>query len=313
MIRQSLARALFCSAAALAGCGSETPPTNQPAPNQAGAAGTSTSASGSGGVASGGTGQPQAGTGGQVGTTGGGGASNGGAGGAGGAGGEPAVSTLPKRALLYHFSTLEIASVPAQLESLTGALEGWGYEVEVSEAPTAITAQNLTRFGVVAMVNTCFQPFGEASNGDAETVALSGFVDNGGGLFGTHCATVTFQAAEPPANYNKLIGGRGGHGFFEGASACRTLEAHPTTAELPATFAYTGNLDNADFLSPDTKVLVKCKWSGGDQIDTAVSWYRNQGKGRVFYTNFAKEDNDLKDPVLGAKHILVGLGWLVGR
>jgi type 1 glutamine amidotransferase len=221
---------------------------------------------------------------------------------------------LPKRVLLYHFSTLVINSVPAQLTLLETQLETWGYEVEQTDEPADLSATNLARFGGVAMINTCFEPFGMGQSGEAETAALQAFVENGGGLFGTHCATVTFQSAEPPHPYNAVIGGRGGHGFFEGMSACRTTtEQHVTSAMLPATFDYTGNLDNADYLAPDTKVLVMCKWSGGDMKDTAVSWYRTPGKGRVFYTNFAKESNDLSDATLGPKHILLGLGWVLGR
>jgi len=47
--------------------------------------------------------------------------------------------------------------------------------------------------------------------------------------------------------------------------------------------------------------------------ETPVSWYRTPGKGRVFYTNFAKVDADISDPTLGAKHILLGLAWVLGR
>jgi hypothetical protein len=275
----------------------------------------SAGASGSAVTPGGSAGQSTAGGGGTAGaTSGGNGGSAGGSAGAGGAGGDPNAPMLPKRVLLYHFSTLVINSVPAQLTLLETQLEGWGYEVEQSDDPADLSATNLARFGGVGMINTCFEPFGAGQSGEAETTALKGFVENGGGLFGTHCATVTFQSAEPPHAYNGVMGGRGGDGFFEGLSACRTTaEQHPTSAMLPATFDYTGNLDNADYVAPDTKVLVMCKWSGGDMKDTAVSWYRTPGKGRVFYTNFAKESNDLGDATLGAKHILLGLGWVLGR
>jgi type 1 glutamine amidotransferase len=140
-------------------------------------------------------------------------------------------------------------------------------------------------------------------------------VEAGGGLFGTHCASVTFQTANPPNAYNQLIGGRGGDGYFDGTSNCtKTAEAHPSTALLPATFDYVGNLDNADFLGPDTKVLVQCKWTGGDKKLAPVSWYRTAGKGRVFYTNFAKEAVDLQaSSTLADNHIFAGLGWVLGR
>jgi type 1 glutamine amidotransferase len=167
------------------------------------------------------------------------------------------------------------------------------------------------------MINTCFEPFGMGKMGETQTAALKAFVEsNGGGLFGTHCASVTFQSANPPNAYNVLLGGRGGKDNFDGKSACSTTaEAHVSTAMLPATFEFNGNLDNADYVADDTKVLVKCKWSGAAPKDkeTAVSWYRTAGKGRVFYTNFAKIDADLSDATLGQKHILLGLGWTLGR
>ena len=240
------------------------------------------------------------------------GGANGGSGGNSG-GGSGNVSTLPKRVLLYHFSTAVIDTVPAQLTLLKTQLETWGYEVEDSVKPDDISTANLARFGGVGMINTCFEPFGMGKTGEAQTAALKAFVENGGGLFGTHCASVTFQAAEPPNPYNGVIGGRGGHGYFDGKSACRTTEAHVTSAMLPPTFDFTGNLDNADYVAPDSTVLVKCKWSGGDMKDTAVSWIRTPGKGRVFYTNFAKIDADLSDATLGQKHILLGLSWALGR
>lgn len=220
---------------------------------------------------------------------------------------------LPKRVLLYHFSTLAIASLQQQLTFLEDKLKGWGYEVQRSNDPKTMTAASLETFGAVAMVNTCFEPFGQGASGQAETTALAAFVEAGGGLFGTHCASVTFQSASPPHPYNTLIGGRGGDGYFDGTSACTTAAQHPTTMQLPGTFNYTGNLDNADYVAPDSVVLVKCKWSGGQQKEHAVSWYRTPGAGRVFFTNFAKEVGDFSNATIGDAHILAGLSWVLRR
>ena len=203
--------------------------------------------------------------------------------------------------------------MPAQLTWFKQQLTTWGYEVEDSVDPSQLNADNLARFAAVGMINTCFEPFGAKQKGEAQTAALSAFVTSGGGLFGTHCATVTFQTTEPPHAYNALIGGRGGDGSFEGKSSCTTTSAHPATQELAATFEYEGNLDNADFVATDSTVLVKCKWSGGEKKETAVSWSRTAGTGRVFYTNFAKTAADLQSPTLGQKHVLPGLGWVLRR
>ncbi len=231
----------------------------------------------------------------------------------GGTSGSGGASNRPARALLYSFSTLDIPSVPAQLAIYKKKLESYDLQVNESEDPAVFTDANLARYAVVGMINTCFSPFGQGASGEAESQALKQFLQMGGGLFGTHCADVTFQSATPPALYNELIGGRASSENFEGSSECRTTAEHPTTAALPATFQYSGNLDNTDYLAPDSTILVKCRWSGGSMKDVAVSWARTEGLGRVFYTNFAKVNLDLSSTTLGEPHILAGLAWVLGR
>ena len=60
-------------------------------------------------------------------------------------------------------------------------------------------------------------------------------------------------------------------------------------------------------------MLVKCTWGNTSAKDVAVSWVRNAGAGRVFYTNFGKVDSDLSNATIGDKHILTGLTWVLGR
>jgi hypothetical protein len=224
-----------------------------------------------------------------------------------------APPALPARVLLYHFSTLVIDSVPAQLTFFKDLLSGWGYASDDSVDPAKFTDDGLAPYGAVAMINTCFFPFGDGKDGAKESAALQRFVARGGGLFGTHCAAVTFQSVSPPPLYNQLFGGQEGNGFFDGTSACRKLGAHPTIDALPGTFDFPGNLDNNQFLFPTTDITVQCKWGGGEMRDVAVSWVRTEGAGRVFYTNFGKVVSDLTDPVLGAKHIVPGLAWVLRR
>jgi type 1 glutamine amidotransferase len=219
----------------------------------------------------------------------------------------------PARVLLYYFSTLDISSVPAQLSIFKQKLEGWQYQVDQSKDPTVFTDANLARYAAVGMINTCFYPFGANAAGTAESQALQRFLQAGGGLFGTHCADVTFQSVNPPPLYNQLLGGRANSDNYMGDNACRKLGDHPTITALPATFTYNGNLDNAAFVATDSVVLVKCKFGGGSGADTAVSWVRNEGPGRVFFTSFGKVDKDLTDATIGDKHILAGLTWVLGR
>jgi len=226
------------------------------------------------------------------------------------------TGALPARVLLYYLGaipTIPMQSVLAQLAFYTNTLKGWNFASDETIDPTTLTDANLTQYAALAMVNTCFSPFGQNKPDTPQSQVIQRFLQRGGGLFGTHCADVTFQSANPPVLYNQLIGGRGGNGFFEGPNMCRKLADHPSTAQLPAMFPFTGNLDNTDFLAPDSTVLVKCTWGTPNGKDVAVSWYRNEGLGRVFYTDFAKIDTDLTDPVIGASHVVPGLSWVLRR
>jgi type 1 glutamine amidotransferase len=232
--------------------------------------------------------------------------------GAAGAGGS--APTRPQRVLLYSFSTLDIPSVPAQLSILGEALAGWEFEVDESEDPAVLTDENLENYAAVGMINTCFSPFGENQTGDGPAAqALQNFVQAGGGLFGTHCASVAFQSVNPPPLYSELLGGRASSQYFEGTSNCRKEGEHATVAALPATFEYVGNLDATDFIAEDTTVLVHCTWSDPGLTDIPVSWLRTEGAGRVFFTSFGKVDADLMNATIGDNHILAGLAWVVGR
>jgi type 1 glutamine amidotransferase len=219
----------------------------------------------------------------------------------------------PARVLLYSFSTLNIPSVPAQLDLLERKLEQWHFEVDRSVDPEVFTEQGLAKYAAVGMINTCFSPFGANRPGEAEAQALQKFLQQGGGLFGTHCADVTFKSADPVHLYNRLLGGRASSEHFEGESNCYKIGEHPTIAALPATFVYNGNLDDTDFLGADASVLIRCKWKGRGEKDIAVSWLRNEGSGRVFFSNFAKVDGDFADPTIGENHLLAGLAWVLGR
>jgi type 1 glutamine amidotransferase len=226
-------------------------------------------------------------------------------------GGAGAGGDRPRNVLLYYYSTLDIPTVPAQLSLLEQKLASWQYEADRSKDPGVFNDASLSAYAAVAMINTCFWPFGENQSGKAQSEALERFVQQGGGLFGTHCADVTFQSANPPALYNQLIGGRASSQNFDGKSDCTKMGDHPTTAGLPASFQYSGNLDDTDFLAPDSMVLVRCTWATGREV--AVSWVRSEGAGRVFYTNFGKVDSDFTDPTVGNDHLFSGLAWVLGR
>lgn len=325
-----LCAGLFTYCALVLGCSTEdgagtenTVPTAMPTSTAQGGAtspGGTGGAGGATGTASGGAagnpvtsagGSGTGGAGGQ-GTAGSGNAGESGAGGAantGGAGGNPDPGPqLPKRVLLYSNKGLT-GDTAAQMTLLEAKLTEWGFAFDRSSDAASINTDNLKKYGAVGLVNPCFDAFG--ADGAPQAAALKGFVEAGGGLWGNHCASVTYQNATPPHPYNQLLGGRGGGGFFEGESSCTKVAEHPTTVGLSAAFTYDGNLDDTNYLADDITILVRCKWSGNGMRDVVISWTREPGKGRIFFSNFAKFEVDLKDPVLGPQHLFKGLSWVL--
>ena len=59
-------------------------------------------------------------------------------------------------------------------------------------------------------------------------------------------------------------------------------------------------------------MLVRCTWGDTASTDIVVSWVRNEGPGRVFFTNFGKVDADLTNATVGEPHIIAGLAWVLG-
>jgi hypothetical protein len=235
--------------------------------------------------------------------------------------GDASTITLPARVLLYYdgaSGAITTQSIMNQLAFYTSTLSGWGFASDESVDPTTITDANLEKYALLAMINTCFAPFGQGQPDEPQSMVIQRFLQRGGSLFGTHCADVTFQGQTPVSLYNQLIGGQGGAppggtAFFQGNNNCRKLADHPSTTNLPATFSFMGNLDNTDYLASDSTILVKCTWVTTNGADVAVSWYRYEGLGRVFYTDFAKVEGDLTDPVIGAEHIVPALSWTLRR
>ncbi|MEO5768911.1 MAG: ThuA domain-containing protein, partial [Polyangia bacterium] len=162
-----------------------------------GAAGSGGSTGAAGTAAGGGT-SGAAGTGGIAGSAGGGasGSTAGGGGQAvstGGAGGQ--TSTRPMRVLLYTLGSAgTITGIPAQIAAYKQKLMEWGYQADESADAAMFTDTNLAKYAAVGMINTCFYPFGQNKDGSNESKAMQKFLRQGGGVFGTHCADVTFTS-----------------------------------------------------------------------------------------------------------------------
>ena len=186
-------------------------------------------------------------------------------------------------------------------------------EVDCTQDCGAITAGNLARYAAVIFYTT-----GELPIAEADKAALIAYVHGGGGFVGVHSATDTYY--EYPA-YGDLIGGWfDGHPWHQEVRLRVEDRSHPTTFHLGETFELTDEIYQFKnwsrekvhvllSLTPDLTDLSKGKRS--DQ-DYALSWCRDVGAGRMFYTALGHRP-EVWDDGRFLSHLLAGVRWTMGR
>jgi type 1 glutamine amidotransferase len=178
-----------------------------------------------------------------------------------------------------------------------------------------INKETLKNFDVVLFFTTG-NPMTEA-----ETRDLVEWVKAGGAFAGTHCATDTLYG---DAAYGNLIGG-----YFRGHPAgIQKIKVNVEDPNHPAAAGFTDGMPYADemYIFRDApysrdKVHVilsieKGSFNPGKNLtrqdgDYAISWSRQEGKGRVFYTSFGHQKEVWKDERF-QKHLFGGLNWALG-
>ena len=190
-------------------------------------------------------------------------------------------------------------------------------------APAALEAQKVD--GVI-FANT---------TGDLPLPDKEGFikwVENGHGFMAMHSASDTFHNFRP---YLDMLGGEfAGHGGQSSVELTALDAAHPAAVGVPSPWpiakeemyhfkSYERSKVRDIFASPTFP--MDGKPDQGQAEHFPVSWVRNQGKGRVFYTSLGhREDvwddnidlpNRLNPPAVAQqfqKHILGGIRWALG-
>jgi len=168
--------------------------------------------------------------------------------------------------------------------------EKHGFEVTISqEADKAITPENLKNLDVIMFYTT-----GELPLSAEQKTALLNFVKSGKGFIGTHSATDTFYQWP---EYGELIGGHfAAHPWNQFEATIKVEDRKfAATRHLPATFKITDEIYTfKEFkpqlvhvvmrLDPAGLDLTKKDLEKVDAKDFPLAWWRNYGKGRVFYT-----------------------------
>jgi type 1 glutamine amidotransferase len=152
-----------------------------------------------------------------------------------------------------------------------------------------------------------------------ELAELEEWVKAGGAFTGTHCATDTL--------YNTTYGGLVG-GYFDGHPWHQKIKVKVEDPKHAAAAGFKTGDDITDeiyqfkdtpysreklhvILSVDNSSIDVSKGKRKD-MDYAISWCQQYGKGRSFYTSLGHRKEVWKDPRFQA-HLIGGLKWATGQ
>jgi hypothetical protein len=212
----------------------------------------------------------------------------------------PVPSDRPRVLFLTHSAGYRHDVLPLAQTQLKAALRG-SFEVDLTEDCGTITKANLARYAAVVFFTS-----GELA---IDREALFDYVKGGGGFAGIHSATDTL-AKEP--RYGAMIGGVfKEHPWTQNVSV-RKAFSHPSTEHLPGEF----EIDDEIYTFRDwsagrcTPLLTVVPESVGALHETPLplSWVREDGKGRVFYTALGHRPEVWRDERF-LRHVAEGVIW----
>ncbi len=159
-----------------------------------------------------------------------------------------------------------------------------------------------------------------STTGNLPIPDLPGFMEwiRGGKAFiGIHAATDTLGGSDA---YCEMVGGSfAGHPWGGGDESGFVVQepTHRLTAMFPQRFRWKDEIYQYDkrFQPENLRVLISLDMSASNKREpwhVPVSWIRDYGKGRVFYTNLGHNDATWKDVVF-QKHLTEGIAWALGR
>ena len=191
------------------------------------------------------------------------------------------------------------------------------FRAVVSSDTTMFQADRLGEFDAVLFNNTTGEPFSDP----ALRASLLAFVRDGGGMVGLHAATDGFH--EWP-EFGELMGAYFvNHPWNESVTLLIEEAGHPITASFDDS-RYVVADEIYQFRDPYSRerqrVLISLDTADLDlerdgvqraDLDFAVSWIREEGSGRVFYSSLGHRFEIFTDPTI-LNHWLAGIQYALG-
>lgn len=205
---------------------------------------------------------------------------------------------------------------PSETALQAMADQSGAFTVEVSQDARELTAARLADIDVLIFSTTGALPIDR----DVWT-AIVAWVESGrGGFMGIHSAADTgldFEGGQEA--YTAFLGGRfDGHPWTQGTEIrLSNLEpAHPLAGVWPDGTTYAEEIYQYAGFDPDrVRVLQTLDMSAGPlrrPYPVPVTWVRQTGQGRLFYTNLGHTPSTWEDPRFRAQ-IVQAIRWTGGR
>jgi type 1 glutamine amidotransferase len=187
--------------------------------------------------------------------------------------------------------------------------------VETTETADDFNATNLARFKAVVWLSTT----GDVLN-DAQQSAFQNWLEAGGGYVGIHAAA-DCEYSWPWYGASALGNGAWfqSHPAIQTAQLVRERAFDASTAHFPATFNFTDEWYNFR-ANPraGSAVLLRLdetSYNPGANamgVDHPISWKRQLGLGRSWYTGLGHRNETFADVGFRA-HVMGGISWALGR
>lgn len=215
----------------------------------------------------------------------------------------------------YHDSTTEALATVKKLGDESGLWDTYIYTdiSAITKEKRGGNAKNLDYFDAIFFMTTGELPFTE----EQKASFLAFIKDEGKGFIGAHCATDTFYKWP---EYGEMLGGYFDHHPWNTFDAPIVVEdpSHPLVKHFPKEFVLNDEIYQFKDWNRDTmRVLMALDSSKLDLTkqnvkradrDFGVTWVKNYGAGRVFYSTLGHTIESWKDPRV-QKMWLEGIRW----
>jgi type 1 glutamine amidotransferase len=222
----------------------------------------------------------------------------------------PAASAAALTSVLVFTRTkgFRHSSIPAGIAAIQRLGAEHGFAVTATEDAGAFTAAGLAPHQAVVWLSTT----GDVLDA-AQQAAFERYIADGGGYVGIHAAADTEY--DWPW-YGDLVGAWfRTHPAVQEATVRVEDRAHPSTAHLPDPWVRTDEwYDFRTDPRPDVRVLLRLdesSYTGGSMGDHPITWCREVGAGRSWYTGVGHTEASFADPDV-TRMLLGGIRYAAG-